>query len=168
MVVDRTENVGQMAAASFAAPDNAHGAIEALRAAGFDNDQLGVIASTEDEHLRHEWIQDVQSEAAEKAGSYTAAGGLLAGILGGAVALVVPGIGWAAGAGIIAASAAGGAFGGGLWGPMVEMGLSKERIEYLDERLQAGEFIITVHDSSRAPEAQRVLEECGGSTAHHK
>jgi hypothetical protein len=167
MDIQRTsENIGRLAAASFESVEEAENALKALTRNEFEEHQIGVIASTEEEHLLHEWMPETTEAAADASPKHVTIGGLLGGLLGGAVALAVPGIGWAVGAGIITASVAGGAFGGGVWGPLVELGMEEDRVHFLNERLEAGEIIITVHDDFRAASAQEILQEHGGKTLH--
>lgn len=166
MDVQRTsENIGHLAAAAFGSVEQAEQALAALEANDFEQTQIGIVASTEEEHLLHEWMPEAQHATADASPTHVTVGGVLGGLLGGAVALAVPGVGWVAGAGIIAATAAGGAFGGGVWGPLLELGMGEERVHYLDDRLNAGDIIISVHDEYRAEDAQEILQEHGGKTA---
>lgn len=166
MDIQRTgDNVGRLAAAAFASLPEAEAALQALINSGFEQEQISIIASTEEEHLLHEWMPEVLESTADSSPNHVARGGLLGGILGGAVALAVPGVGWAVGVGIITAGIASGAFGGGVWGPLVELGMEEDRVIYLNDRLEAGDIIVTVHDDARAEDAQEILQEHGGATA---
>ena len=166
MDIQRTgDNVGRLAAAAFGSMPEAEAALQALIDSDFDRDQIGIVASAEEEHLLHEWMPDAVESTADASPNHVALGGLLGGILGGAVALAIPGVGWAIGAGIITASVAGGAFGGGVWGPLIELGMEEDRVVYLNDRLEAGDIIITIHDTFRAEDAQEILQEHGGATA---
>ncbi|MEZ4522755.1 MAG: hypothetical protein R3A46_14080 [Thermomicrobiales bacterium] len=159
------DNVGRLAAAAFASTDQAEAALSALMESGFTEEQTGVIASTNESHLLENWIPQAEDASSESSGSHVAIGGVLGGILGGAVALAVPGIGWAAGAGIIATTIAGGSFGAGIVGPLLDLEVEEDRAIYLDERLRAGDIIVTVHDDDRSDEAQDILQTYGGKTA---
>jgi len=166
MDIQRTgENIGQLAAAAFPSIEDAERALQALEANGFEQSQIGIVASTEDEALLREWMPEATTAAGDASPTHVTLGGVLGGLLGGAVALAVPGVGWAVGAGIIAATAAGGAFGAGIWGPLLDLGMEQERVHYLDDRLKAGDIIVSVHDEHRAEDAQEILQEHGGATA---
>lgn len=166
MVRDATkDNVGKLAAAAFASIERAEAAVQALVDNGFTEDQISVIGSTEEEHLLHEWLPQAQDASGEASPDHFVAGGVLGALLGGAAAVAISGVGWAAGAGIIAASIAGGSFGGGLVGPLLDLDVEEDRAIYLDERLRSGDIIITVHDDDRPGEAQEILEQYGGKTA---
>jgi len=166
MDIQRTgENIGRLAAAAFESIEDAETALQALESNGFEQSQIGIVASTEDEHLLHEWMPEAQTAVGDASPTHVTLGGVLGGLLGGAVALAVPGVGLAVGAGIVAATAAGGAFGGGIWGPLLDLGMEEDRVHYLDERLKAGDIIISVHDEHRSDDAQEILQEHGGTTA---
>lgn len=167
MAMDATsENVGSLAAAAFASVERAEAALQALVDNDFEQKQIEVIGSTDDDHLLDEWIPEAEESTADATPTHVALGGLLGGLLGGAAALAIPGVGWVAGAGIIAATVAGGSFGGGLIGPLLHLGVEEDRAIYLDERLKAGDIVITVHDDERSDTAQDILEEYGGKTAN--
>ena len=162
--ISTNENIGSLAAAAFASADQAEAALNGLIADGFDDDQIGIIASTEEKHLLREWLPEAQESSADAAGTQVAVGGVLGGLLGGAAALAIPGVGLALGIGIIATTIAGGSFGAGLIGPLQHLKMGEEQAMYLDERLRAGDIIVTIHDDSRAGEAQQILREFGSKT----
>lgn len=163
-IVSTEQNIGRLAAAAFASADQAEAALQALVDHGFTQDQIGLIGSTSEDHLLHKWLPEVEDASGNATGAHVALGGMLGGLLGGAAALLIPGVGWVAGAGIIATTIAGGSFGGGLVGPLVDMDIQQERAVYLNERLEAGDIIITVQDD-HAGEAQEILHKFGGKTA---
>jgi hypothetical protein len=43
--------------------------------------------------------------------------------------------------------------------------MEEERVVYLNDRLEAGDIILTVQDDQRAADAQEILQEHGGMTA---
>ncbi len=162
--ISTNNNIGKLAAAAFASAENAEAALNGLIEDEFDEDQIGIITSTEGDHLVREWLPNAQEASANAAGTQVAVGGLLGGLLGGAAALAIPGVGWALGIGIIATTIAGGSFGAGLVGPLQHLKMGQEHAMYLDERLRAGEIIITVHDDQRSGEAQQILHKFGGTS----
>ena len=156
------ENTGRLAAAAFASTTQAEAALRALFDAGFSAEQVGLLASTEEGHLLHEWLPQAQEASAEAAGTSVAVGGLLGGLLGGVAAFAIPGVGLVLGAGLIATAAAGGGFGGGLIGPLRNLSAEEKVAAYLDERLRAGDVVITLHDNDRSEQAQELLTRFGG------
>ncbi|CAN5552646.1 hypothetical protein BH23CHL2_BH23CHL2_01170 [soil metagenome] len=167
MATDATsEHVGNLAAAAFASVEQAEAAIQRLVGDGFPENQIEVIGSNDHQHLLEEWIPETEESTGEASASHVAVGGLFGGLLGGVAALAIPGVGWMIGAGIIATTIAAGSFGGGFIGPLLHLGVEKDRAVYLDERLQAGDLIVTVHDEERTDEAQEILQEHGGKTAN--
>jgi hypothetical protein len=164
-MISTHENIGRLAAAAFASADQAEAALQALVDDGFSDEQIGIIGSTSEEHLLHDWLPQAEEASGDASGTHVAVGGLLGGLLGGAATFVIPGIGWAAGAGIIATTIAGGGFGGGLVGPLLDLDVKRDRAIYLNQRLEAGDIIITVHDN-RAGDAQDILLKYGGKTAN--
>ncbi len=160
------ENIGKLAAAAFASTAQAEAALNALIEADYTEEQISVIGSTEQAHLMREWLPEIEEASGDGSGSHVAIGGMIGGIIGGVAAFAIPGIGWAAGAGIIATAIAGGSFSGGIVGPLLDLEVEEGRAFYLNERLEAGDIIVTVHDDDRAAEAQEILQEFGGKTAN--
>lgn len=152
----------QIAAAAFRDRTHADAALAALQEAGFESDEIGVAVMEESEHVDREWIHEAEDQAASDAVNSVAAGGVLGGLLGAGAALTIPGIGPALGAGIIATTIAGGAFAGGLAGPLVSLGVTHDQAEFLENEFEAGSIIITVHTDSREDEARRIFNENGG------
>lgn len=159
------DNIGSLAAAAFASTDQAEAALQALIDDGFTEDEIGVIGSTEEDHLMSEWLPQAEEASGEASGSHVAVGGLIGGLIGGVAAFAIPGVGWALGAGIIATAIAGGSFGGGIVGPLMDLEVEEDRAIYLNDRLEAGDIIVTVQ-TNRSSDAQDILEKFGGKTAN--
>jgi hypothetical protein len=95
--------------------------------------------------------------------------GGIAGLLLGAAAMLIPGIGPIVAVGPIAAGLAGlvtggvtGAVVGGIVGALEHAGLSKEEATYYDERFQKGGYLIVVQvDEGRYDDARGVLQRHG-------
>lgn len=145
--------------ALFADQEQAFRAIEELRSAGFTDSQIGLVTR----HVDGEMPEDQGPGAAEGAMQGAIGGGVLGGIVGallGATVLAIPGVGplLAAGIFIPAVTGAGvGAVGGGLAGTLVGMGHSEYDAKRLNEGMEAGNVLVTVHASDRADEARQIL-----------
>lgn len=164
-------------AAIFQDRTQAERAIDALRAAGFAGDQIGV--ALRDRQATGELVEDTGTNAVEGAVSGALGGGLLGGVAGFLVglisALALPGIGPIVAGGALASAlgAAGGtavagagigAAAGGLVGALSGMGIPEEEARHLETGFRAGGVLVTVSAGHRASEALGVLERSGGNT----
>ena len=179
---NRPEGMRDMAgrstvAAIFHDRTQAERAIDALRAAGFSGDQIGV--ALRDRHETGQLVEDTGTNAVEGAVSGALGGGLLGGVAGFLVgliaALALPGIGpiVAGGALATALGAAGGtavagagigAAAGGLVGALSGMGIPEEEARSLETGFRAGGVLVTANAGYRATEALGVFERFGGET----
>ena len=150
---------------SFRTEDDAIDAIRRLQSAGFTNDQVSVIAR--DENVSRQVATDTGTEAEEGALAGAVTGGVLGGVaalIAGASAVAIPGIGIAIGGPIAAAIA--GAAGGGLVGGLIGMGLPEEEAERYNERLEAGDIVVSVVAGPREAEAREILHGDGVIGTH--
>lgn len=150
----------------FSDASKAQQAVQALRNAGFTEDQIGVIgrdarrttATADDDDTS-------ESYAAEGAATGLAAGAGLGALWGlGILAGVMPVIGPAIAGGALAAvlsSAAAGAAAAGLAGALVGMGIPKDEAEYYESEFQAGRTLVTVNAPGRETEARGILQRFG-------
>src|SRR6266542_4020884 len=150
--------------------DAARDAIDDLKRAGFNDDQIGYTT-------RHMDGSDVSGRAGERAGDAAggalagaATGGVLGGILGAAASLLIPGVGPVVAAGFLgpllggaAAGAAIGAAGGGIIGALTNAGVPEEEARYYDTEFRSGRHIVTAKAGSRYQEAQDILSRRGAS-----
>jgi len=101
-------------------------------------------------------------------GEGAATGGIV-GLLLGAAAMLIPGIGPIVAVGPLAAGLAGavtggvtGAVVGGITGGLVDAGVPEEEARYFDERFRSGGLLMTVHaDDARYSEARMLMERHG-------
>jgi surface antigen len=164
-------------AAIFQDRTQAERAIDALRAAGFAGDQIGV--ALRDRRETGELVEETGTNAVEGAVSGALGGGLLGGVAGFLVglisALAIPGIGPIVAGGALASAlgAAGGtavagagigAAAGGLVGALSGMGIPEEEARHLETGFRAGGVLVTVSAGHRASEALGLLERHGGDT----
>ncbi len=162
-------------AATFEDRDDAERAINALKDAGFNRDQIGV--AMRDRTAQGKLVEDTGTKAPEGAVSGALGGGLLGGIIGflvGVGTLAIPGIGPVVAGGALASAlgvaggtaAAGagiGAVTGGLVGFLVGLGIPEEEARYFESGFRAGRALVTVNaGAGRATEAADILRAHGG------
>ena len=140
-------------------------AVNRLKDAGFDDDQIG-LASQDQEGTYAEQTEGNMAEEGAVAGAATGLGaGALWGL--GIVAGALPAIGPVIAGGAlaaIAASAAGTAAAGGLIGALVGLGIPEEEADYYHREFESGRTIVTVKSgTARYAEARRILD---GSNAY--
>ena len=155
----------------FADRSHAQQAIADLKAAGFEEEQIGVAMRDRNEQGQ---LADDSGVHGTHAGSGAATGGVVGGVLGllvGIGALAIPGIGPVITAGVLAhaigAGAAGvaiGAVGGGVVGALIGLGIPEHEAKHFETGFNAGGALVTVNAGPRASEAIEILERDGGDT----
>lgn len=132
----------------FRSEDDAIDAINELRDQGYSDNEISVIAKDKKEvkHIHEE----TGSKAPEGAATGMATGGILGGLGGlllGAGALAIPGIGPIVAAGPIAAALGGAAVGagtGGIVGALVGLGFPEEEAKEYEESVEEGDILVLV------------------------
>jgi hypothetical protein len=151
---------------TFASAQSATRAIEALRAAGFSADAIGVLARNVGEE--HEVAQATQARPIEAGHAGSVTGRLLGGgggLVIGVVAAVLPGVGPLVGVatmvvtGLLGAGAGGVA--GGLLGALGAVGVPEHDARRLRERFMHGDVLVVVDAGDRRVEAELILEKEG-------
>jgi len=145
-------------------------AVEQLKDAGFDDDQIGFVVRDQggDQGMK---VTDETAETGspgEGAAVGAISGGILGGIIGAAAALLIPGIGPVVAGGILATTLAGAAVGaaaGGLLGALTNMGVPEEEARYYESEFQSGRTIVTVQADGRKQEALNILRSNGAYDA---
>ncbi len=161
MTFDRYRQEGGIVVESYGNESEAERAVRVLRDAGFDADEISIVARDEDR--ARDVAQDTGTDTAEGAGIGAATGGVLGalgGLLLGATALTIPGIGIVL-AGPLAAVLGGagiGAITGGLAGALAGLGISEDDAKQYEERVKAGDILVVVAAGAREAEARRILE----------
>ena len=153
--------------------NSAERALKALDRAGFTRDEVSLLA--QQEVVEDVLEEDVEETAIDGAGAGalggTALGGLV-GLIAGASALVVPGVGpalavgtWATVLGTTAAGAGIGAAYGGLVGALVGLGIAEEQTHVYAEGVQRGGILVLVEADSleRLERAEAIMVEHEGS-----
>ena len=156
---------------------SAEQAIDALKAAGFTGDQIGV--AMRDRTAQGALIAETGVQAAEGAATGVIGGGLLGGLTGfliGIGALTIPGLGPVVAGGVLAsafgvaggttlAGLAIGAATGGVVGALVSVGVPEPEARYLERGFRAGAVLVTVDAGDRVLEAMAILDRYGADTA---
>jgi len=140
-------------------------AYDALVQRGFSRDDISVLG-----HGRegHEGLGDDD----HMTGAQGAATGGIFGLLLGAAAMLIPGIGPIVAVGPISAALAGavtggvtGAVTGGIAGALTDAGVPDEEARYYDERFRSGGYLVTARtDESGYREVRSLLESMGAET----
>lgn len=142
------------AAGLYYSRDEAEAAVRALKDAGYDMDQVSVIAKDADNIAGTETTEEIGNKADEGAATGALTGGALGGITGllvGLGTLAIPGIGpillAGAEATAIATTLAGagiGAAAGGLIGALIGLGIPEEKAKIYSDRVGGGSFLVMV------------------------
>ncbi|ANX13533.1 low temperature-induced protein [Fictibacillus arsenicus] len=135
----------------FRTEDDAIDAIKELRAQGYNENDISVIAKDKKEVKQiHE---ETGTKAPQGAATGMATGGVLGGLGGlllGAGALAIPGIGPIVAAGPIAAALGGAAVGagaGGIVGALVGLGIPEKEAKEYEEAVEGGDILVLVDAS---------------------
>ncbi len=147
----------------FATREAAERTVADLRAAGYRDDQIGLVYKDEKGHT-------TRTDGAGEGAAIGAATGAVAGAAVGAavgagvVAGVIPVIGpvFALGTlGTVLLNAAGGATVAGLAGALVGWGVAEDDAQYYENEVNAGRYLVTV-ECGRGGDARDVLGRYGG------
>jgi len=149
----------------FETKARAEQAIADLKAAGFDDDKIGMVYRGADgEMVKTGAADETYAEEGAVAGAVAgAAGGALvgAGIIAGVIPVIGPVL--AIGTlGTVLLNAAGGAVIAGLAGALIGWGIPEEDAEFYEAEVKSGRYLVTVEANGRAIEAREALHRRGG------
>ena len=136
--------------------EQAKQAIDALKKAGYNENEIGILARASATGLDEKTLSRAEPGAVE--------GGVIGGVLGAAAALLIPGFGPAIAGGILLATfgAAGiGALAGSLIGAFVNIGVPEEEAHHYRRELEKGRTIVTVKACGVFDEALAILRSHG-------
>jgi hypothetical protein len=141
-------------------------AVDDLRAAGYKDDQIGMVGKDDRGHtVRTDGAGD-KTNAGEGAAIGAAAGAATGALVGaGILAGVIPVIGpvLALGTlGTVLANAAGGAALAGIAGALVGYGIPEEDAKYYEGEVNAGRYVVTVDAGDRHDHARGIYTRHGG------
>ena len=152
---------GETVVGLFADLPAAQRGIEALKAAGYSEQQIGV--AVRDKQQQQDLTEGTGTQAAEGATTGAVGGGVVGGVLGllaGVGALAIPGIGPIIAGGALASTLAGagiGAAAGGIIGALAGMGVPEEDARHFDRGLQEGGVLVTVAAGAEAERVRQIL-----------
>ena len=153
---------------SFDSFNEAHQVANDLRAAGFLDSDISIVAN----NASGEYREDARVRTDDNEASATAKGAVTGAVVGGGAGLAaslaglaIPGIGPIIAAGPIVATLAGagtGAVAGGLIGGLVDLGVPENDAQYYAEAVRRGGALVTVRaDEGRADEVADILRAHG-------
>jgi hypothetical protein len=148
----------------FDSREQAERAIDALHAAGFSGDQLGIAARGEQRLEEAVERRDERMEDRTRTVGGAVTGGVAGGLIGAVLAGLIPGVGPVIAAGALAGILGGavtGAAVGGMVGALMDMGVTEEEAQQYDREFRAGRTIVTVRTDGRHQEAMDILRRHG-------
>src|SRR5215207_4043455 len=141
----------------FETKARAEQAIADLKAAGFDDDKIGMVYRGADgEMVKTGAADETYAEEGAVAGAVAgAAGGALvgAGIIAGVIPVIGPVLALGT-LGTVLVNAAGGAAIAGLAGALIGWGISEDDATYYEEQVAGGRYLVTVDTADRQAEAR--------------
>ena len=140
--------------------EQARHTIDALKSAGYSENEIGFLVRSGTTGLEDDTIPSAATGAAE--------GGLIGGVLGATAALLIPGFGPAIAGGILLATfgAAGiGALAGSIIGTLVSIGVPEEEAHHYQRELEHGRTIVTVKATSGYDDALAIMRSNGAIDA---
>jgi len=149
----------------FETKARAEQAIADLKAAGFDDDKIGLVyRNNAGEVVKSGAADDTYAEEGAVAGAVAgAAGGALvgAGIIAGVIPVIGPVLALGT-LGTILANAAGGAAIVGITGALIGWGIPEEDASFYESEVQAGRYLVTVEANGKEADARQILHRGGG------
>ncbi|HWR43104.1 general stress protein [Sporomusa sp.] len=143
----------------FNSRDNAEKGVNALRSQGFTTEEINIVSKNKDHRTQEgsEYFEDDIADGALTGGTLGGIGGLLLG----AGALAIPGVGPILAAGPIAAALSG-AVAGGIAGGLIDWGIPAEAGKRYEEQVaQGGILAIIRSDAAKVNQAAQILRQHG-------
>jgi heat induced stress protein YflT len=162
-VVADQDTTGRTVVGMFTNRPDAEAAIRELKAAGFDDDQIGV--ALQDREEQGDLTETTASrDAVEGAAKGAVSGSLVGGLIGLLGSLLVPGVGPIVVGGVLASTLTGAGIGaatGGIIGALVSLGVPEADARHFDQGLRSGRALVTVDAGARTAEALVILDRHG-------
>lgn len=152
------DTTGRTVVGLFARRVDAESAIRDLKAAGFDDRQIGVALQDQDE--QRDLLESAGGKEAEGAAKGAIGGGIVGGLIGLLGSLLIPGVGPIVVGGVLASMLTGagvGAATGGIIGALIGMGVPEGDARHFDQGIRSGHTLVTVDAGSRTAEALAIL-----------
>ena len=150
----------------FESPQRAQKAVLDLKAAGFTEDQIGVLSRNDEGKVVGKTTDDRSEATGAAAGAAAGAGlgalwglGILAGVLPGIGPAIVGGT-----LGVLLSSAAAGAAAVGIAGALIGLGVPEDEAGFYESEFRSGRTLVTVKAGAKAPSAQQIIERNSGRT----
>ncbi len=147
----------------FATRTEAEAALRDLKAAGFKDEQVGLVARNASGEMVDETGETYADEGAVAGVAAGAGVGALVGlgVLSGVIPVVGPAI-LGGTLGVILSNAAAGAAALGIAGALIGWGIPEEEARYYEGEVKAGRFLVTVDAGDRKDEAWAIIHRHGG------
>jgi len=147
---------GQLVIGVFKSLRDAEQAVTQLRQQGFTNEEINIVSKNAEKGDK-KYVDDDISDGALTGGTLGGIGGLIIG----AGALAIPGIGPIVAAGPIAAALSG-AFAGGIAGGLIDWGIPVEVSQHYErEIVEGGTLAVIRTDSQKINQAAQILRQNG-------
>ena len=138
-------------------------AVRSLREKGFRENEISIVAKDEEANTGEGRGEEL-SYSEQNLSDGTATGGAIGGVAGllmGAGALLIPGIGPIIAAGPLAGALTG-AVTGGIAGGLIDFGIPEERGKHYEERVKQGDILVAIKTSEdKVDSAASILREYG-------
>ncbi len=139
----------------FASRQDAEAAVNELRRQGFTTEEINIISKDQNKNSNRETYDDDITDGALKGGTLGGIGGLILG----AGALAIPGIGPIIAAGPIAAALSG-VVAGGVTGGLVDWGIPTEVSQRYEQSVAQGDILAVIRtSSSKVKSAAQILRQ---------
>jgi hypothetical protein len=152
------DTTGRTVVGLFARRRDAEAAIRDLKAAGFQDDQVGV--ALQDREEQGDLLEPPRAKEAEAAAAGAVSGGLVGGLIGLLGSLLVPGVGPIMVGGVLASMLTGAGIGaatGGMIGALMGIGVPEIDARHFDQGLRLGSTLVTVDAGPRTSDALMIL-----------
>jgi hypothetical protein len=158
---------GDVVVGVFRERTQAENALHELHAAGFTEDDTGVVVrGKKDPGDDDSAIENDATLEESSTGSGVLAGGTIGGVIGAAATALIPGVGPVLAAGLLAGAAAAGGVAGGVIGTLEGIGVPRDDAKFYEQEFNDGRPIITVKAADRKAEAWQILKKNGAYDAH--
>jgi len=152
-----TAGESQLVIGIFKSKRNAEQAVNQLRQQGFSNEEINIVSKQDAKKGDKEYVDDDISDGALTGGTLGGIGGLIIG----AGALAIPGIGPIIAAGPIAAALSG-AFAGGIAGGLIDWGIPAEVSHHYEREIAEGGTLAVIRtDARKLDQAAKILRQNG-------
>lgn len=150
-------NQAKAVTALFNDVNAAQQAVNQLRASGFTTEEINIVAKGNKDSHNTEYVDDSIVDGTMAGGAIGGIGGMLLG----AGALMIPGLGPVMAAGPIAATISG-AIGGGITGGLIDWGIPAAKSEQYNNEVSSGKTLAVIKTpATKVSQAVQVLTNCG-------